>query len=306
MKSSIALLVVFNHRYDKNLPVLRERYKHKFSNVYYLMPFYDGEDEDVIAVYCKSDTFQGYFTQAYQKLKELNFDYWMVVADDMLLNPKISESNLIEILGISTKDSFVPLLEKFDSDLEWPHARKSLSFTLKNPYVENRSLLPASIETEEKLSLYNVSPQFLSFENIYKKGNFETEEMALAKFGSRYLNDKDSYRNNKPLEAEYPFCFGYSDIFCIGRENLKEFCHYCGVFSASDLFVEIAIPTALIMSTKGSVVQENEIEYRGRSIWGKKNVHAFSSVYGYSMDDLVDNFPDNNLYLHPIKITKWQ
>jgi hypothetical protein len=64
---SICLIVVFNHRYEKNLAQLREIYKNRFSHVYYLMPFYQGKDFDVIPVYESSFHFQGYFTQGFHR-----------------------------------------------------------------------------------------------------------------------------------------------------------------------------------------------------------------------------------------------
>jgi len=151
-----------------------------------------------------------------------------------------------------------------------------------------------------------VDPKGLNFEKTYEKYDNETEEHISARFGLRYLKDKEKIKKYKKLHAEYPFCKGGSDIFCIGRENLKNFCHFCGIFAASDLFVEIALPTALIMSTKGKLIQEKKIKYRGGYIWGKENVDQFSNDYGYNINDLIERFPPKKLFLHPIKITKWR
>src|SRR5438309_2566399 len=59
MQSKAALIIVFNHRYDKNIPLLETLYEGRFSNIYYLVPFYDGEKENVIPVYENSFRFQG-------------------------------------------------------------------------------------------------------------------------------------------------------------------------------------------------------------------------------------------------------
>ncbi len=51
MEKKLALLVVYNHRYDKNIPVIDKIYQNRFSHVFHLVPFYDGEQENVIPVY---------------------------------------------------------------------------------------------------------------------------------------------------------------------------------------------------------------------------------------------------------------
>lgn len=65
METKVALLVVYNHRYDKNIARMRELYAKRFSHIYHIMPFYDGQKQDVIPVYESSYCFSGYLSQAY-------------------------------------------------------------------------------------------------------------------------------------------------------------------------------------------------------------------------------------------------
>lgn len=58
----IALLIIYNHRYDKNIPILDKIYEGRFSYVYHVVPFYDGDRENVIAVYENSYVLFGHFT----------------------------------------------------------------------------------------------------------------------------------------------------------------------------------------------------------------------------------------------------
>lgn len=37
-----ALVVLFNHQYDRNIPVIREIYSRRFSGLLQLMPYYRG------------------------------------------------------------------------------------------------------------------------------------------------------------------------------------------------------------------------------------------------------------------------
>ena len=93
----IALLIIYNHRYDKNIEPLEQIYAGRFSYIYHIVPFYDGQKENVIPVYESSFYFEGYIAQCFQHLKDKGFTHYFFVADDLMLNPLITEQNLFEI-----------------------------------------------------------------------------------------------------------------------------------------------------------------------------------------------------------------
>ena len=297
--SNIALLIVFNHRFDINIPVLREHYKDRFSNIYFLVPFYDGNDRDVIPVYYPSNNFQGYFSQAYQHLKNNSFDYWFVAADDMIINPELNETNIFTSLKITNNDSFIPKLNKFTEKVNWPHSSSALSFTFNNRFVEIKEQLPTYEDAYIKLKQLSVEPEGLKFNKVYKELETST---AASIYGKRYLQDIKS--QSSLLNAEFPFCWGYSDIFCIGSENIKYFSHLCGVFASAGLFVEIAIPTAIALSTQGKVITNSEVEYRGRHLIQNERTSELEK-YNFNLNELIKNFPSDYLFLHPIKLSQW-
>ena len=66
----------------------------------------------------------------------------------------------------------------------------------------------------------------------------------------------------KQYKVGYPVVASYSDVVIVLKASIKKFAHYCGVLAANELFVEFAIPTALLLSTK-DVVTEPVIEKRG-------------------------------------------
>ena len=74
-----ALLVVYNHRFDKNIGRIRELYANRFSYVYHVMPFYDGNEPDVIPVFDSSYCFSGYIAQAYSHLRNDGFTHFFIV-----------------------------------------------------------------------------------------------------------------------------------------------------------------------------------------------------------------------------------
>ena len=61
--SDVALIIIYNHRYDKNISVLEKLYNSRFSDIYHLVPFYDGNKTNVIPVYENSFYFQNYVAQ---------------------------------------------------------------------------------------------------------------------------------------------------------------------------------------------------------------------------------------------------
>ena len=56
------LVILFNHKYEKNLNTLRSIYCDKFDMIRFIMPFYYGTDNDVIFLTSRNFTTQNTFT----------------------------------------------------------------------------------------------------------------------------------------------------------------------------------------------------------------------------------------------------
>ena len=93
--SNICLSFVFNNQFDSNIVKLNKIYNNRFSTIRYLSPFSMLNDNQVIPIYETSLHFQGYFAQAYSKLPK-NCEYYVFCGDDLVLNPKLNENNLID------------------------------------------------------------------------------------------------------------------------------------------------------------------------------------------------------------------
>ena len=304
------LIIVFNHAYEKNLPRLRNLYKNRFSHIFFLMPFYKGQDPDVISVSSPAHYFQGYFTQAYDSLKDYNFDHWLVIGDDLIMNPLINETNVAEQLKLEKEGSYIPKINRFDDCTKWGHAWKYLKFTLNSEFFEGGKHLPSSNDAMSKLKELNLEPHGMRFENVYadkpfrKKRNYRQK---LAKYGPRYLKDLVQYEKTPDalLYGDYPCCWGYSDIFMVSRDNLQEFSHVCGVMAAANLFVEIAIPTALALTTAGKISHQENCELQGEALW-RNRVSEVLGEYENSLSRLLSEFPHDKLFLHPVKLSQWK
>jgi hypothetical protein len=104
--SNVALVVIYNHQYNKNISIIEKIYRERFSNIFHLVPFYEGTQNNVIAVYENSFYFQGYVAQATKKLIG-SYEHYFFIADDLILNPEINQINYKEKLKLDTKSSFL-------------------------------------------------------------------------------------------------------------------------------------------------------------------------------------------------------
>ncbi|MDR3268850.1 MAG: hypothetical protein LBT83_07275 [Tannerella sp.] len=321
--NKIALLVLYNHRYDKNIPKIEKFYQGKFSHIFHLMPFYEGERQNVIPVYESSYQFQSYIAQAlkFLKLNNINgggqYSHYFIVADDMLLNPSITEWNLFDKLGLSDDSCFI-------TNIREQHLQKfevfPLLYSIEKQGVEVKNILPRYNEAVRKFEYYGletsrVKPRLLLrliMTSIFFaiRGLFNINEMA---YWTRKLAIQIIFAfGNRKLK--YPLVGGWSDILIITDEVMPKFCTYCGAFAATNLFVEFAIPTALVLSSnkitlgkqlrlKGLFLKRREKEI---SVGRAEIKEVFDSKYNYCIKELLNDFPQDTLFIHPIKLSEWK
>ncbi len=310
-----ALIVIFNHKFEKNLKKLRKIYSNKFENMYFLMPFYRGEEKDVISVYENSYNFHGYFPQGLNKFYEENFNNYIFIADDLLLNPKLTSNNIIKELNLCNNSGYIKNISPLsDYYIQWLHYHKVLDafeyqgfdFLKELPDSEeiNKSLLKYGIiHSNIKISNFKDWNGNLNYKDIIKNWGFYKEFIFLMR--------------KKTLP--YPFLASYSDFFIVPKIAIEKFCHYCGIFAAINLFAEISIPTALFLSCP-KIMTELEIgenfitgtskkneyaKWYGKEIWDLNSVILLEDQYKNSLVLLQNSFPENLLYIHPVKISKW-
>jgi hypothetical protein len=297
--NKVALLVLYNHRYDKNIVRIENIYKERFSNVFHLMPFYDGNRKNVIPVYESSYHFQGYISQAYHFLKNKGFTHYFVVADDMILNPIITENNLHDIIGISDGDCYIDsLLSLQDKKSHWSRIYDAMDYSpCKKKGVEISNILPNIELAKKRLLLYgNISSRISLrfFYNVCCHGILCEKLKVFYKF---FI-----YCNKRTLD--YPLVGGYSDILLLTADIMGRFVLYSGAFAATDLFVELAIPTALVLSSD-NIKTNADIYLNSGALWTKEDFKILNK-YEFNLQRLMYDFPQNKLYIHPIKLSKWK
>lgn len=294
-----ALLIIYNHRFDKNIPRLDALYDGVFSHVYHVVPFYDGAQPNVIPVYESSYRFQSYISQAYTHLKDKGFTHFFVVADDMLLHPSINEHTLWDALGLEPDACFLPCFQSLQREsVGWPWLRTAISWRLRQPGLEVERILPSREEAEQR----------------FRRLGLDVGPIPASAYRRVYQGTKNILRPSfwrevgtwakRSIATEYPFVGGYSDILLVTAECMERFCTYCGAFAAGGLFVEIAVPTSMVLAAD-KIRTHKDLKLKYGALWSEQD-RAFLEPYKHSLRALQENFPADRMYLHPIKLSQWK
>jgi hypothetical protein len=296
--NKLALIIIYNHQYNRNIDVLERIYKDRFSNIFHLVPFYNGEKQNVIPVYESSFYFQGYVAQGFKSYFNEDFAHYFFVADDLVLNPVINENNYAEHLKLSLTSCFMPdFITLHEYPRFWPRIDEAFRWRIVQAGVEAENQLPSYEEAMKKFQEFGLEIKPLRFKQINRVPN---SLFAWLKFLIKYALFK---LRKKPFLLPYPIVGSYSDIFVVSSDAIKQFCHYCGVFSTTKLHVEVGLPTSLVLSAK-EIIIGNDLKLRGKALWSKEDYRELNK-FDNSLNKLFAEFPADYLYLHPIKLSKW-
>ena len=307
--AQVALIIIYNHKYDQNIPALEELYGERFSNIYHLVPFYSGTKKNVIPVYENSFYFHGYIAQGLRDFYETTYQHYLFIGDDLFLNPVINESNYTNHFKLNRESCFFPgyqMLHEFNRDgKRWERVTEAFHYKPNNVYgLETINEIPNYATAVKLFEGHGLSVEPLQYDQIntpVPKPKFN----ALRRLRRYYIEQARRFKHKKKrFNTYYPLAGGYSDIFVVSSSVIKKFSHYCGVFATEKLFVEFAIPTALILAAE-TIVQEKEMSLYGKALWSAEDF-KYLDKYEYHLDKLHNNFPCELLYLHPIKLSRWK
>jgi hypothetical protein len=315
----IALVVIYNHRFDENIPKLDKIYGNRFSNIYHLVPFYDGNLPHVIPVYENSFYFQAYVAVAWSKLKSLGFNQFVFIGDDLILNPYIDEQNINAVLKLKNDDAFLPWYwgSFAEIPMEYPNFLPAW-----NAFYQKKHLKQHAINWQDLL------PSYLEAKKVLEKNGFDTGKITRKNLKGYYHFYKYFYfksRLKKYIQLlvlnqrlpPYPVVAGYSDFFVIPENDMEKCVQMMEVFRMMRLWVEFAVPTTLLLCCK-NVVTEKDIEWEGQlplefyKSAERQNVDLnrpklkklFERIEQNDFSSLNDLFENNDLYIHPIKLSK--
>ena len=303
----VALIIIYNHQYNKNIDIIERIYQNRFSDIYHLVPFYNGEKENVIPVYENSFYFQGYVSQGLHSYFKEKYTHYFFIADDLMLNPVINENNYCNIFNLYACTSFIPRLSMLHERKSWwTRIGEAFQWNTKVRGVEVSNMLPDYENAIDKFSKFGLTIKPFGFSKVWKLSFGLPFTVSLGvrrrfRFFCQYLKTK---LRGKSFTLSYPLASSYSDIFIVSAKSIKEFCHYCGVFAVTKLFVEIALPTSMVLSAD-EITVEKDLDLRGKALWTKEDFQELEK-YENSLTKLLADFPPKCIYLHPIKLSKWK
>ena len=303
--TKVALVVIYNHRYDRNIDVVERIHGKRFSHIFHLMPFYTGDRANVIPVYENSYYFQGFIAQAWRHFRREEFTHYFFVSDDMVLNPSIDEHGFLDQMGLPEGDCFLPSTVPFHLRVGfWSRTVMAYEWRMRTPGIEPEAQLPTPAEARELLRRHGIEIAPVPFEQIWETPaswrGWVRKAWDDPVFFARYLRHVLGRRS---FELPYPMIGSYADIFVVTAAAMPRFAHYCGVLAATRLFVEHAIPTALALAAD-SITTDAGLRLRGRALWTPAEMKELDR-YGRSLRSLLAEFPPDRLFLHPIKFSRW-
>ena len=167
--NKVALIIIYNHQYNKNIDILEKIYKGRFSNIYHLVPFYKGKKQNVIPVYECSYYFQGYISQGFKSYFKEDYTHYFFVADDLLLNPMINETNYVEHLKLNSNTCFIPeFITLHDRSEWWTRVGEAFRWSIKFPGIEAKNQLPDYKKALQKFKQFDLTIKPLLFNQIWK------------------------------------------------------------------------------------------------------------------------------------------
>ena len=303
--SSVALIIIYNHQYNQNIEKLENIYKERFSNIYHLVPFYTGDIKNVIPVYENSEYFQGYVAQGLKYFYGDNYVHYLFIADDLLLNPIINETNYQVHFKLNNNACFLPgFINLHEVKDQWVGLIRSYNYNLGITGIEAKTQMPDYESALKKFDHYGLKINPLNFDDIWHKPEHTTSKI-LNVINKLLLMRRrlKSKLSGKKYNLTYPMVGSYSDIFIVSADTIKQFSHFCGVTAATRLFVEVGMPTSMILSAK-EITTENSLPLKSKTLW-KSEDYLFLKKYKNSLTNLISNFPEDTLYIHPVKLSKW-
>lgn len=292
------LVVIFNHRFEGNLPLLAQIYGDRFDPTY-LMPFYRGDDPAVRAVFASSHHFHGFVAQGYPDYHSDDATHYVFAGDDVFLKPRLTASTIVAALGLSETSGYIKGLNSLaDAPISWMHLLPAVRTFHRNTGVEYSRELPVAQEAWDRVARHTVARGRLGPRSLLglslRPELRRTQAMAAAYFLLR------PERRTLP----YPLLWTYSDVFVVPAPAMAEFARLCGIFAAMGLFVEVAVPTALALACE-HLRTEQPSGLLGQELWTVEEQRALVERFGASLRRLTGEFPEDWLYVHPVKLSQW-
>lgn len=307
----VAALFMFNNRFESNVERLERLYAHRFSRRHHIMPFATQAHDRVIPVQELGWYFHGHLAQAAPRFLDPQVTHYVLISDDLYLAPTIDENNVLERLGIGFDTAWLKSLATADAlRFRWDWAAGGACQMQRVHGLDVFGYLPPAEEARQRFERLG-----LDFPKPWPRSLAEWRFLARLAGRSRLLFLDSLAMLGRP--GPYPLLVGYADFLVLPAKGIERFIELCSYFAALNLFVEMAIPTALALSYDTIATELalgegfREPQPRRRADAPLKGIElddppGFAASLGRSVERLQREFPGDWLYAHPVKFSQWQ
>lgn len=308
---------IFNHRFERNLDKLDAMYGARFPKRTYLMPFARSDRVDVCRIQETSWHFSGHVAQGAASFVDGEATHYVFISDDLVVNPRLDAGNIVRELGLDATSGYIKSLAPLDSlRYDWHRALPaSVALRRNGDGFDWRAELPPVEEANAKFAAMGLADHLPKLRSLGEarrawRKMFPAAGYLTAPWAAKLYN----------TPTDYPLLAGYADFFVVPAGAIERFAHLCGVFAALDLFAEVAIPTALALAVDNVVTElapgarfddpaalrNPDRPWRGIEFWDPAETPVFAARFENDMQRLTNEFPDDYLYVHPIKLSQWR
>ena len=188
-----------------------------------------------------------------------------------MIKPVINENNYQEYFKLKDNSCFIPnFITLSDVKGRWHRLGEASMYNMKGQGVEAESQLPKYDDAVKHFNKHGLKVEPLHFDQIYgeKKLKYCRSMHDFIEYFRYKIKAKK--QRHKPVHLQYPLVGSYSDIFVVSSDAIRLFCHYCGVFASTNLFVELGLPTAMVLCAE-NIVQEKDLDFYGIGLWNEED-----------------------------------
>ena len=313
--AKIKLVIVFNHRFERNLPLLERLYGERFSRRHILMPFASKPSPTISRVFEIGHNFQGHIAQGARDFIDDDTTHYVFIGDDLLLSPSLNDANILTEIGLKPGEGYIKNMIAADAVRdEWIWAGEATAKFIRNEkQLDIKGLLPTQVDAGPR-----AVKQGLNLPERVSSGVKQrlTKHLTHPRLRARAYLDGLTLRG-KP--APYPLIAGYSDFLIVPSEAMTDFSNYCGAFAALNVFAEVAIPTAMMLACDAvrtelapnqhfrwqNPERSAEAKLRGIELWTKEDEAKHRDFLDLPLPEMLDRFPKDWLYIHPVKLSRF-
>lgn len=300
----VVLCVIFNHPYPNNIALIKKLYSKRFGNIIFVQPFVQSNRSDVVVSYRGSFNFQGMIVDALSRLEAMRADYVVFLQDDCLLNPYLSEKNIVRELQVTRDVPYFPHFAPLSGSVESWHWMLPTIWkvfyaenTLAGTGVENyRGYLPDAVKAREHVrDRYGINYEPISNVETFRRFGAVSDPDADHKLTSALIEGLFKTAPDGKIEFEFPWLYGTADFSVMSMQSLKNMAQLFGVTAAMNLFVEVAMPT-IIAVLHDNISTSASTGWSVNYIWEREREIV-------SVESALASFANRCAMLHPVKLS---